>query len=647
MSAAHAVIHVARGFETQLANVYLPVIKLSGKEDLNHLWRIIGQYNTDVYVTGHLTRWTLRQLRAFCFIFVSRRGQIVNLMDGPAPQDISFPNNYPKDSLSKDFETKIGVDRMHLRKRFGNLLRGWTMKFATEFHGCEAETLMMADPRRHTIYGLPPSPPAIGIDSTVYEPYLNDLPTDEKLVSLLDYMLFSADIVYYVGSGDLRTVMKFRHKDLARFNRARWICIDPISPVSPAPNIICYKSMITHPGQLRELKIDGDDLEHMLIWDVRSDKTGRTPEEWEIVTQNEDAMGACIALYNRDWLALACVKYRIPAGSRAPVGVFTSMLVPQPSAPTTMYELRSIMRLEGFSHVDRSHIPKARDLVVEHSDCVRLVQNFHGVARGKMLKKSLLEYLHISRVDGLEHRSGKPRVDLFYLTNKCNSNKKKKIHEVLALSNVATVWIGEETLTGYDDFKFSSQTLMLRYSSKERMVLDGNGVILYLMWKGAFKEEPRKIIYDPSWAMKFGVVMRRSYGEDIVPDVSLCRFVGLRRLSTQYRLNTDFIHRRADVLKRLGLDVSGHLFVALVSGAYCFDMHWWVKMIKEWSVLNERDKLVSLADAKADIIEWREENANAPWHRPEDLAAALSLVSSLQIPVVSNADIAKWLEILR
>ncbi|QCQ85349.1 VP4 [CHeRI orbivirus 2-1] len=644
---AHAAIYVARGFEQQLSDSYLPVLRLNGRETLQQLWRTLGMYGTDVWVVGNLSKWTIRQLRAFRFIFVARRGQVILLRDGDAPIDIIFPANFPKDATSKDFETRVGIERVHLRKRFGNVLRTWALKFAVEFHGSEAETLMATNPRRHRVYGLPEAPPGIGVPTSATQPYPNDSHTDEKLVSMLDYMVYSCDVVYYIGCGDLRTILRFKHKDPIRFNRVTWICIDPIAPPSPAENVICHNVMFTNPQELRAYRKEGEQLEHCLIWDVRSDKGTKTGSEWDLITRTEDICGGYTAMYNRDWLALACVKCRIPTGTQGDFCVYTSFLVPQPSAPAMMYELRSIIKLGGFSHIERDHIPEGRELIVSHSSCCSLVQNFHGVMRGKQLKKALLEYIHIRRIDGVEHRSGVPRVDLFYLTNKRNKDNIVKINEVLKVSALATVWIGNETITGYDDFKFSTQVLMLRHSTEDRMVLDGNGLMLYLMWKGSLGTEPRMVSYDPSWAEKFGVVMRRPFGVDLVPDLSLCRFVGLRRLSSQYRINTDFVHKRADVLKRLGLDVSGHLFISLVSGAYCFDLTWWIRMIREWSVLSEADKLIALERFRADVIEWREESANTPWHKPEDLAAALALVQSMSLPAVKSSDFTRWLEMLR
>ncbi|QCQ85339.1 VP4 [CHeRI orbivirus 1] len=644
---AHAVIYVARGFEQQLSGVFLPVIRFTGRETLEQLWRLLGQYNTDIYVTGSIIKWSIRQLRAMNFIFVARRGQTITIRGGDAPIDITYPVNYPKDSLAKDFETKLGVERIHLRKKFGNILRTWTMKFAVEFHGSEAETLMTVNPRRHRVYGLPELPPGIGIPSLVTMPYLNDSGTDEKLISMLDYMVCSCDVVYYVGCGDLRTLLRFGQKDNTRFARTTWVCIDPIVPPSPMPNIVCINAALNNPSELRALKRPGGNLEHLLLWDVRTERGTQDAQEWDITTRKEDTAGAYMAMLNKDWLSLACIKSRIPTGHTTSFTVYTSFLTPQPSAAATMFELRSILRLCGFSHIDRSHIPEARELLVSHADCCTLVQNFHGVARGKKLKRALMQYIHIQRKNGLDHTSNLPRVDLFYLTNIRNKKDIDKINVVLRTSALATVWIGPETLTGYDDFSYNVQALMLRYSSNERMVLDGNGFILYMMWKDLIGADPRTVSYDPSWAMKFGVVSKRCYGLDIVPDLSLCRFIGLRRLSTEYRLNTDYVHKRADLLKRLGLDVSGHLFVTLVSGAYCFDLTWWIKMIKEWSTLSEAHKLAALEHFHAEVIEWREENADQPWHRPEDLAAALSLVSTMNLPVVCEEDFTPWIQMLR
>ncbi|QCQ85389.1 VP4 [CHeRI orbivirus 3-3] len=647
MSSTHAAIYVTRGFEQQLSDVFLPVLKLTGKETVNQLWKLIGMYNTDVYVNGPLQNFTVRQLRGFGFIFLARRGQTIPLKDGNAPIDILLPLNYPKNTPAKDFETRIGVDRTRLRKKFGDILRNWALRFTVELHGSEVETLMMADFQRHKVYGLPPIPPNIGIPTTIHEPFPNDQNTDEKLVSLLDYIVMSADVVYYVGSGDLRTLLKFKQKDMTRFYRTLWICIDPIAPKPPYENVKCYREMLNDPEQLRQFKVPGERKEHTLIWDVRSDKVGRSFDEWETVTKKEDELGSYVAMANRDWLSLACIKCRIPGPGCETFNVYASLLVPQPSAPITMYELRSIARLCGFSHIDRTHIPEAREIVVRHSDCCSLVQKFHGLTRGKMLKRHLLEYLHITNKNGLEHKTGLPRVDLFYLTNRRNRDRLPQIHNVLHRSALATVWIGDETHTGYDDFKFSAQSLMLRYSNAERVVLDGNGLVLYLMWKGILGDEGHLVNYDPAWAAKFGVIFKRCYGDDIVPDVSLCRFVGLRRLSTTYRINTDHIHHRADVLKRLGLDVSGHLFMALVSGCYCFDLHWWVKMIKDWSTLDEEGKRQAIEAYHAEVIEWREENANEPWHKIEDLRAAMALASSMDLPDVRAEDFSRWLDKLR
>ncbi|ABB72773.1 VP4 [Peruvian horse sickness virus] len=646
MSTTHAVIYLAKGFGPQLKDVYLPILKLSGRESVNDLWKWVGQYNTDIYATGPLQKWSIRQLRGLGFIFVGRRGQSILTRDGTAPLDIIFPQNYPEDSTSKSFETKIGIDRVYLRKKFGDILRNYALKFAVEFHGSEAETLMVTDPKRHKVFGLPELPPALGIQTDFNAPYSDDNHTDEKLVSLLDYFVYSVDIMFYIGCGNLRTLLKFRHKDETRFNRVTWICIDPIVPESPAPNIICYPNMITHGGQLRALKKSAENFEYGLIWDVRSDRGSLSGDEWDSITRKEDELGVYIALANRDWIHMACIKFRIPTSEQS-FNVYTSILVPQPSAPITMFELRNILVLDGFSTVDRSHIPKARTLEIKHVDCCSLVRNFHGNSRGRKLKKAILEYLHITRSNGLEHKGTLPRVDLFYLTNKRNREKMQEIGEVIEKSVLSTVWIGPELRSGYDDFTYPTQTLMIKYCKKEKMVIDGNGYILFLIWKGVLGDEGFKVSYDPSWAAKFGIVCLRRSAVDMVPDVSLCRFVGLRRHSTMLRLNSDQVHRRPDILKRLGLDVSGHLFVSLTVGGFCFDLLWWIKMIKEWSILPEAQKLFAIAEAHAEIVEWREENANEPWHRPEDLRAALSLISTMDMPLLRKSDYTRWMDMLR
>ncbi|BCB92310.1 VP4 [Yonaguni orbivirus] len=645
MSTSHAVLFIGKGFETQLNDTFLPVIRLNGKEDINSLWRILGKYNTDIYVTGNIHLWSIRQLRGLNFIFIGRKGQKILTRDGPAPLDIIFPSTYPRDTSAKIFEAKIGADRTGLRRRCGDLLRNWCRTFTVEFHGCEAETLMAVDPRRHRVYGLPTPPPGLGFTSSTQYPYVDDGPTDEKLVSLLDYYVYDFDCVYYVGSGDLRTLLKFRSKDVERFNRTTWYCIDPITPACSLHNVIVMPVMLINGDQLRNLRKEGEGITHALLWDVRSDKGEMTNEEWEDQAKYEDSLGSYIAMINRDWLSMACVKMRIPMRD-AVFTVCTSLIVPQPMAPNTMYELRSILRLEGYSRINRDHLIGARDIEVTHEDCVKLVKNFHGITRGRRLKRALLQYLHISRVDGLNHRSPLPRVDLFYLTNKRNATNIPLVNYILSTSTLATVWIGPETQTGYDDFTYSATALMLKFCNEERMVMDLNGFLLYLMWKGCFGDDGFQQSYDPSWACKFGVCALRRGPIDLVPDVSLCRFVGLRTHSSMLRLNTDYVHKRPDVLKRLDLDVSGHLYISVVSGAYCFDLMWWIRMIKEWSSLDHYGKLYVLAQHKAETIEWKEDDADAPWHRPEDLRAALILASTLDLSGVRRRDFDRWIDML-
>nr|AYA60491.1 VP4 [Mobuck virus] len=645
MSTPHAVIYVAKGFEHQLNETFLPVIRLTGKETLNTVWRILGKHQTDIFVTGNIIPWSLRQLRGLNFIFVGRKGQKIQTRDGIAPLDIAFPAIYPKDASAKSFETKIGTDRVGLRKKCGDLVRKWCTTFAVEFHGSEAETLMCTDPRRHRVYGLPIPPPGLGFSTTVKLPYLDDGPTDEKLVCMLDYFVYDFDVIYYVGAGDMRTLMKFRSKDIERFNRTTWVCIDPISPACSYQNVVVMPILLETPEQLRGLMRYGEGLTHGLIWDVRSDRGDSSNEEWEMRARNEDVMGTLVAMANRDWLCMACVKLRIPMGEEV-FTVCTSLIVPQPMAPATMFELRTILKLNGYSRIAREHLIDARDVTVTHDECVTLVRNFHGFSRGRKLKRAILQFLHIMRADGLNHRSVLPRVDMFYLTNRRNNSNIPLINYILSTSAFATVWIGEETQTGYDDFRYSSTALMLKFCNEERMVLDLNGFILYLMWKGCLGDEGFRESYDPAWACKFGVVCMRRGPIEIVPDVSLCRFVGLRTHSTMLRLNTDYVHKRPDILKRLELDVSGHLYISLVSGAFCFDLLWWIKMIRDWSSLDEVGKLYLIAQCKAEMIEWREEGANEPWHKLEDLRAALILASTLDLSGVRRRDFERWIDML-
>nr|QWE80474.1 capping enzyme [Corriparta virus] len=617
---AHTVLHLSERLAPISEDLFLPTWHIKKNADLNQLWLENGRYHSDVYAVGDLSNLTLRQLRGHNFIFIVHKRDRTFAKDGEVPRDIEIDDMQLKSSSfppPKQLERLIGHGRMALRRQFGNIVRKYALNYASEFNGSEVETVMQVDFHRHKVYGLPELPPAIGLSKSRTDPYDNDKGTDEKLVSMLDYAVMSADVVYYVGCGDTRTIKIFSRQDPKRFSRVTWICIDPIAPKSWHRNMICVNSKITSPKDLRDLKMK-EGGESMLLWDVRSDRGDMSEWEWEDLCEEQDALGDLVAMRNSDWLSLSIIKRRIPKHSNS-CRLWTSILIPQPGAPDDMYELRNVIRGKGFSWIDRSHIPEPTERSVSSTSMRGLVL-FHGKHRGKKLKISLIEYLHIVRRDGLSVVS-EESAHLFYLTNGFNKGRDLAISEVVKAAEISTLWIGKNTPTGYDDFSWDTRDVMMRFSNDKTCVLDGNGFVLFLMWQWDQKVKYQK--YDPFWAENFAVIFRRRVKHEPVPDVSLCRFIGIRTESSLLRIRTDMIHHAPDVLKDMGLDLSGHLYVSLATGRYCSDLTWWFDMILKWSCLERQEKVKMLQDSGAEVIEWKKDKEGEPWHILPDLIAAL------------------------
>nr|ANH10675.1 VP4 [Parry's Lagoon virus] len=640
---AHTVLYLSGRLAPITRDLFLPTWQIKKGSDLNTLWLENGQYFSDVYAIGDISHLTLRQLRGHNFLFVLHKRDRVFAKDGEVPRDIEVDDAQLRSSsfpLPKQLERLIGHGRVSLRRFFGNAVRKYAFSVANEFNGSEVETVMQADFKKHRVYGLPENPPAIGIEKPRDAPYDDDKGTDEKLVSMLDYAVMSADVVYYVGCGDMRTLRTFARQDPKRFSRATWLCIDPIVSKSWHKNVLCINQPIEDPSDLRKLYLDKRG-ESILIWDVRSDRGNMTDWEWEDFCQEQDELGDRVALKNSDWLAYSIVKRRVPK-FKPSVEMWSSLLIPQPGAPEDMYELRNIIKGQGFSYVDRSHIPEPKSQRISVNQMRKLVL-YHGKHRGKKLKISLIEYLHITRRDGLSVVSARS-AHLFYLTNKRNQDRHFAIAEVIRAAEISTLWIGHDIPTGYDDFTWDRRDVMTRYSKDDTMVLDGNGFMLFMMWK--IDSKLKYIRYDPYWAENFAVVFKKRTKFEPVPDVSLCRFIGIRAESSMLRIRTDMIHHAPDVLKDMGLDLSGHLYVTLASGRYCTDLTWWFDMILKWSCEEKDTKLRLLNESGAEVIEWKKEKEGEPWHILPDLIAALRQAEIQNFGGLS-CQYRKWVQYLR
>nr|UYG25684.1 VP4 [African horse sickness virus] len=612
----YAILYVTQEIEYLLKDSFLPKWELDGIRDLNTLWLERGRMACDTYAVGKIDQWSVRQLRAHRFLFISTKRKI-RLKDCTISPDIFILKKELREYDMKKFETLIGRRRVTLRKSFGNMLRAYAFQHVTVLHGSEAETLSYADPKRHVVKGQPKAAPMYDHPDKWWRD-VDDGPTDKKLVSMLDYIIYSADEVYYVGCGDLKTLEQFASRDRKRFDRIKWICIDPIAPEISYANVKIVKEKVVSARDLKHYLMR-DEVERLLIWDVSADGLKGTIE-WEKQRFKEDRNGENIAEALCTDFALALIKHRIPEESDEYI-CRSSWLLPQPGAPITMYELRNLMRLDGFSHVERKHIPRAYVRKIDAEVARRLVEEYHGEDVGRLLKRSLYEDIHIERADGLTDGDERTRADLFYLTNMRNAAFMHDVYRVVEKSFISTLWVSSRQNFTYDDVPVNRNFITLRFSKKNRRVLDGNGAILFLMWQHP-KDFPKTTNYDPSWAENYAVIFYHALTNP-VPDLSLCRFIGLRLMSSTLRINSDRAHQVTDILKKLGLDVSGHLFICLMSNSYVADLDWWFRMILEWSVKDREGKLAALSEAKAELIEWKDEKADEPWHIKNDLLAAL------------------------
>ncbi|AFK91771.1 VP4 [Bluetongue virus 20] len=642
MPEPHAVLYVTNELSHLVKSGYLPIWHLTGDESLNDLWLENGKYATDVYAYGDVSKWTIRQLRGHGFIFISTHKN-VQLADIIKTVDVRVSREVVRSQDMKMFENEVGRRRIRMRKGFGDALRNYAFKVAIELHGSEAETLNDANPRLHKVYGMPEIPPLYMEYAEVGDKF-DDEPTDEKLVSMLDYIIYSAEEVHYVGCGDLRTLMLFKKRSPGRFKRVLWHVYDPIAPQCSDTNVIVHnvivdskKDVLKHMNFLKR-------VERLFVWDVSSDRNQMDDDEWESTRFAEDRLGEEIAYEMGGAFSSALIKHRIPA-KKDEYHCISTYLLPQPGADTDMYELRNFMKLKGYSHIDRHMHPDAAVMKVVSRDVRRMVETFHGKDRGRFLKKRIFEHLHIMRKNGLFHESDEPRADLFYLTNRRNMGLEPSIYEVMKKSTIATVWVGRTPLYDYDDYSLPRSTVMLNGSYRDIRVLDGNGAILFLMWK--YPDIIKKdLTYDPAWAMNFAVSLKEPIPDPPVPDISLCRFIGLRVESSVLRVRNPTLHETADELKRMGLDLSGHLYVTLMSGAYVTDLFWWFKMILEWSSQGKEQKIRDLKRSAAEVIEWKEQMAERPWHVRNDLIAALREYKR-KMGTREGASIDSWLELLR
>lgn len=627
---------------------FLPFWDLTKRRTLNELWIENGRFGGDVYASGDISYLTIRQLRAHGFIFVRMKGEEIRTKDGDAPTDVVVTQQMLNDTITGwGLENQIGKARMRMRRGFGDALRLYALARVRELHGCEAETLMMADPSKHRLYGMPKS--TVKYQSWHYceKDLVENDTREKKLVAMLDYIIYSAEVVVYVGCGDLQTMYAFRDLDRRRFDRIRWICVDPIVPPSKYKNVITIPSAILEPCDMEHICQMWNREEAVLLWDVRSDREDRTNAEWETLTYHQDYLGEQIAKTYINKFAYALLKRRIPR-FRETVPIWTSVLLPQPYAGDDMYELRNFVRLKGYIRQERVHLPYPTTTMCDVKDLQDMAEYANKLKFGRDLKRRHFEHLHIVYENGLEHHNQNSRADLFYLTNMRNVTKISKIYDVISESQIATLWIGDSTYTGYDDFTFETRKAMLMISDAKRMVIDGLGFMLLLMWKKELLPEYNilKTSFDPSWASNFMIVCERPKHE-FVPDMSLSRFIGIRRHSAHYRTHAPHLYRASDLAKAAGLDVSGHLLIALVTGKYSFDMYWWVRMILEWSKLNAKEKVAALQNCKAQVIEWKEEAAEKPWHRKEDLIGALQCAKQMKIPSLEDDMLDRWIETLR
>ncbi|AIT55726.1 VP4 [Mudjinabarry virus] len=619
MAEPHAVLFVTKELVPLLKNSFLPVWELRGNETLNELWMQNGKFASDVYCHGNVNPWTYRQLRAHGFIFISTKKN-VTLKDGAINVDIRIPTEVFASNDLKQLETYVGKKRLTLRKQFGNILRRFALAKASVLHGSEAETLNVANPRIHKVRGWVRCPPIYGEFATA--PWeVSDDATDEKLVSMLDYFIYSAEEVHYVGCGDLRTLHKYAQRNKKRFSNILWHCYDPIAPADPNINVRVHRTVVKSGSQLMEQMNMLKRVERVLIWDVSSDRGNKSAIEWEQQRSEEDRLGESIAKELEGTFSMALIKHRVPQLVDE-YWCSTSILIPQPMAPKDMFELRNVMKLSGFSYVKRDHIERWHEMKIDVRRAQSFCVKYHRTNTGRKLKKMLFEYLHIEQEDGLRAKLDEARADLFYLSNRRNQAFWHCIRDVLKVTQIGTLWVGKRRLFDYDDFVVSRSTVMLQCSYRDVRVFDGNAAVLYLLWK--YPEMFDKTwSYDPGWAQNFAVIIHDSCPEPPVPDVSLCRFIGLRLQSSMIRLNSPSAHEMADHLKKIGLDVSGHMMMTLMSDAHVADLYWWIRMILEWSSQDAAGKLGDLHRSKADVIEWKEEMEGKPWHLKNDLISAL------------------------
>lgn len=646
---AHAALFVTRGLVPLIREPgFINVWNLEKRKTLNELWIENGRFSTDVYAYGDVSYLTVRQLRAHGFIFIRKLGEKIETKDGEPPYDVTIRQPIGGRPLTlMEVENQIGRARVRLRRDFGDVLRTYALKKARDHHGCEAETIMQAEPRIHRLFGMPNGVVELSTWRDEVAGMKMEEGNMEKLVAMLDYFVYSADVIIYVGAGDLKSIESFCKLDKRRFARTRWICIDPVTPKCKWGNVQVENFMVRRAQDISHLVDHGPEKEVGFLWDVRTDREDYTEEGWEEVTKRQDELGEQIAETYSHIFAYALLKRRIPRNDET-VRISGSWILPQPYAGNNMYEVRVFLKLGGFAWQNRTHIPKAEEKEIECSELRLMVEVMNAGVYGRDLKRRHLENIHIVRADGLLHPDSQSRADLFYLTNMRNVIREKRIEEILSISRIATVWVGDSTLTGYDDFTYSARKCMLTQSNAERMVLDGLGFMLFMMWKRNIlgRNNVERTSFDPGWASRFLVIFDRP-NHEFVPDVTLSRFIGIRRVTSLYRMTAPSVYQHSDEIKSSGLDVSGHLLAALVTGQYGFDLYWWVRMILEWSSQDREGKKKRIAEAGAQVIEWKEERAEEPWHRKEDLIAALHCASRMQLPSVSEEMFSSWISTLR
>ncbi|AAG34260.1 VP4 [St Croix River virus] len=625
MDPSHVVLYLSRSLCRYLG-AGADLLTLRGAEDPQWLWQASSTRFKDFYCTGPIHNFSIRQLRGYSFLFVVYEGDRVRCLDGDVPRDVVItPHQLSSLKGQKDLESLIGKARVPLRRTFGDEIRKHAATFCDSFSGSEAETIMMLRTDRYHISGRTPNPPNSNFPYPSL-PFKGDRECGDKLVAMLDYLIPHAEYrAIYVGSGRGDTVQSFARRSPRRFSLGQWVLIDAnVSWEAPPSNVLLYQGYVHSVDDVAQFLVPGA-LNQILIWDVRTDNVGLSKFQWEERAMEQDMLGENTAEALQSELAAALLKHRIPQFSDNRDEVFTSTLLPQPGAPAGMYEMRNFCRLDGPRTFNRS-IPTAQRHPIKYDECRAMVEELHRSRRGANLRRRIFEFLHIQDEDGLLH-FGEKTAHLFYLTNSCNEEHIGDLRAIVRSAGIATLWVGGE-IFGYPDFSYDRRLAIADFCTKDRMVYSGLGYILLLMWEGSV---PTSLPFDPWWADSFAVIVKRRE-VPFLPDVSLCRFIGIRERSSQLRLRFREVHDVMDVVKSLGVDASGHLFIGILSSNYVFDPYIWVNMIMLWSQQSRTDKIRDIESHGAAVIEWDRSHMDKPWHSFDDLTASLVALGKILPP---------------